>query len=293
MPESVISAPAQRAAVGSAPNREQRRNPRARVSLSVRVRPMNPEDGQFEDVRVTMNASRTGLYFTTAQPHYRPRMQVLVAFPYGPAGSSHDREDTAQVVRVDRLSSGRFGVALCFAKPASPGVTHAQGKPQPAASKKQESERRTAFRYSFTVAAQVTEVTSGSRLTARVSDLSLEGCYVDTLNPFPEGSCVRVQFLKGKEVFETGARVSYSDAGLGMGLAFAELTAEQHSFLTDCLSELGVELEPTRKQLPSLPAADREITPEGAALAKLIRTLIRKSILSYSEGQELLREFLS
>lgn len=292
MPESVTSARAQRAATGSAPNHEQRRNPRTRVSLSVRVRPMNPEDGQFEDVRVTMNASRTGLYFTTGQPHYQPGMQVLVAFPYGPAGSSHDREDTAEVVRVDRLNGDRFGVALCFAKPASsPGDTQAQGKRQPAASQ-QESERRTAFRYSFTVAAQVTEVTSGSRLTARVSDLSLEGCYVDTLNPFPEGSCVRVQFLKGKEVFETSARVSYSDAGLGMGLAFAELTAEQHSFLTDCLSELGVELEPTRKQLPSLSAADREITAEGAALAKLIRTLIRKSILTYSEGQELLREFL-
>ncbi len=291
MPETLISSPTHRA--GSRPEREQRRNPRARVSLSVCVRPVKPQDGQFEDVRVTMNASRTGLYFTTTQHHYRPGMQLLVTFPYGPDRSAADREDIAHVVRVDRLSSDRLGVAVCFSKAANPGPASAKAKPQPASAKRRDSERRTAFRYPFTAAAQMTEVTSGSRLAARVSDLSLEGCYVDTINPFPEGTSVRVQFLKGKEVFEAGARVSYSDAGLGMGLAFVDLTPEQQSFLTECLAESGVQPETARQKLPPLRMTGREITPEAAALAKLIQTLIRKGILNYSEGQELLREFLS
>lgn len=293
MPETLISSPAPTAGAGSRPKREQRRNPRARVSLSVRVRPVNLQDGQFEDVRVTMNTSRTGLYFTTTQQHYRAGMRLLVTFPYGPEGSATNREDIAHVVRVDRLASDRLGVAVCFSKAPNPGLASAKAKPQPAGAKRRDSERRTALRYPFTAAAQVTEVTSGSRLTARVSDLSLEGCYVDTLNPFSQGTSVRVEFLKGKETFEAGARVSYSDGGLGMGLVFVDLTPEQQSFLAECLAESGVPAETARQKLPPLRMTGREIAPEAAALAKLIQTLIRKGTLNYSEGQELLREFLS
>ena len=47
------------------------------------------------------------------------------------------------------------------------------------------AERRRDLRYPFTAAVEVFEPQSQSKLTARTSDISLGGCYVDTINPLP------------------------------------------------------------------------------------------------------------
>jgi hypothetical protein len=43
------------------------------------------------------------------------------------------------------------------------------------------------------LAAEVTELPRGARLSARTSDASRTGCYIDTLNPVPHGSQVMVR----------------------------------------------------------------------------------------------------
>jgi hypothetical protein len=47
--------------------------------------------------------------------------------------------------------------------------------------------------------AEVTELRSGALLSARTSELGLGGCYVDALNPFPEGTLVGLQILRLSE----------------------------------------------------------------------------------------------
>jgi hypothetical protein len=49
----------------------------------------------------------------------------------------------------------------------------------------QNSERREVPRYPFVASAEQIDVNTGTQLSARVSELSLKGCYLDTLNPFP------------------------------------------------------------------------------------------------------------
>jgi len=49
-------------------------------------------------------------------------------------------------------------------------------------------DRRRATRYSFSATAEVLEIASGTRVSARAADLSMNGCYLDTLNPFAVGS---------------------------------------------------------------------------------------------------------
>jgi hypothetical protein len=57
-----------------------------------------------------------------------------------------------------------------------------------------ESERRRSPRYPFLAAAELTESTSGVRLKASANDLSLNGCYLETINPLPQArQCMRVQ----------------------------------------------------------------------------------------------------
>jgi hypothetical protein len=86
-------------------------------------------------------------------------------------------------------------------------------------------------------AAEVTEVATGTRLAARTSDVSRSGCYIDTLNPTPCKTVVRVRLTHAGEELELPARIVYVSPGLGMGVRFDEnLTPAQLSTLDRWLS---------------------------------------------------------
>jgi hypothetical protein len=86
-----------------------------------------------------------------------------------------------------------------------------------------EQERRSTPRVPFVASAELLEVDTGTRMNAQVSELSLHGCYVDTLNPLPKGTSVYVKIFTEEYFFETPAIVVYAHAQLGMGLAFHDV----------------------------------------------------------------------
>src|SRR6266699_3293809 len=79
------------------------------------------------------------------------------------------------------------------------------------------SERREAPRHPFIAGAEETDLASGARLSARVSELSLKGCYLDTLNPFPKGTRIRLVIFYGGETFTALATVIHPPAQHGNG----------------------------------------------------------------------------
>jgi len=92
--------------------------------------------------------------------------------------------------------------------------------------------RRIAPRLPLIIAVEVVEVDSGTRLSARTSDISRTGCYIDTLNPTPEGTRVRVKLSHGSEVLDLPAKIVYVSPRLGMGVQFdASLSAQQLALL--------------------------------------------------------------
>jgi hypothetical protein len=99
------------------------------------------------------------------------------------------------------------------------------------------ADRREAPRYALILAAEVTDLASSAVLNARSSDVSRNGCYIDTLNPVPVGSQVRVQLRHEDAVFETTARVVYICPGLGMGLHWGNPGPEKQALLEGWLSE--------------------------------------------------------
>src|SRR5216683_8220596 len=56
-----------------------------------------------------------------------------------------------------------------------------------------DSERRHAPRYPFIAEAVVTEISSDTKLIAKTGDLSIGGCFLDMLNPTPQGTQVRLR----------------------------------------------------------------------------------------------------
>jgi hypothetical protein len=87
------------------------------------------------------------------------------------------------------------------------------------------------------LAAEVVELPRGAKLSARTSDISRTGCYVDTLNPVPQGSEVRVRLTHHEDTFVALGRVVYVSYGLGMGIAFVKVEDEQSARLDRWFSE--------------------------------------------------------
>jgi len=82
-------------------------------------------------------------------------------------------------------------------------------------------DRRKSPRFVLIVFATIAEP-GGKKLSARTSDVSKTGCYIDTLAPLAKGTRVYVQLRQGRERFETIGTVVYVNPGLGMGIQFHE-----------------------------------------------------------------------
>jgi PilZ domain-containing protein len=92
--------------------KEKRAGRRAKIARPVRVRPSEPRDDHFEDQPISVNASKSGIYFTSRLHSYYPGMRVFVTFPYSSPHDPLNCEYVAQVVRVEKLENGKTGVAV-------------------------------------------------------------------------------------------------------------------------------------------------------------------------------------
>jgi hypothetical protein len=91
---------------------EKRKSRRAKIAKPLRVRPSEPRDEHFEDLPVSVNASKEGIYFHSRKANYYKGMRVFVTFPFTSVHDPMNCEYVAEVVRVETLPNGKFGVAL-------------------------------------------------------------------------------------------------------------------------------------------------------------------------------------
>lgn len=107
------------------------------------------------------------------------------------------------------------------------------------------TQQRAVRRCPLVATAEVTAPGARTKLlSAQTSEFGLGGCYIDTLNPLPEGMLVRVRILRDNGVFETNAKVVYSQGSFGMGLAFTDMTSDHRAILEGWLAELVTQLRP-------------------------------------------------
>src|SRR5688500_2300308 len=79
-----------------------------------------------------------------------------------------------------------------------------------------------------------------SRHEARVDDVSLSGCFVNTYGPIAVGEQVELQILRrsGEWLTLNGYVANYQN-GVGIGLAFAELSEENKKALQELIATGG------------------------------------------------------
>jgi hypothetical protein len=154
----------------------------------------------------------------------------------------------------------------------------------------QTEDRRVSNRAVLSAVAEVTEKTSRTKLAVRIGDLSMHGCYADSLTVFPPGTWVQICIRHASSQLQTAARVIYSRSGLGMGLCFEDLNPDKVAILQSWTSGVDqedapeMEIQNSNKTVEGAPRAERH------TLANLINVLMRKGLLTSTEGTEMLLE---
>ena len=105
------------------------------------------------------------------------------------------------------------------------------------------TKKRVNPRFPFFADAEVT-LRDGTCVRAQTAELSSRGCYIDTLEPIPTRTKLRVRISDGLSACELRGKVLYLHSGggfgiFGMGLVFEEMNAEQHSSIDAWLSRLA------------------------------------------------------
>jgi hypothetical protein len=98
-------------------------------------------------------------------------------------------------------------------------------------------ERRQSPRIPFAASAEIIDESENTRSASQVCDLSLQGCFVQLPNPFPEGTPVTIEIYKDEDFVETPATVAYFVAKRGMGLAFTDTEPQFASILKKWIAQ--------------------------------------------------------
>lgn len=99
-------------------------------------------------------------------------------------------------------------------------------------------EKRRTPRYMFFAAAELLEEKSDVRVASRVSELSLHGCYLDMMNPFPAETGVQLKiWTEESTVFHTKGSIIYSQPNVGAGVRFVDVDAKNLAVLQHWLEE--------------------------------------------------------
>jgi len=85
---------------------------------------------------------------------------------------------------------------------------------------------------------QLTDLSTEKQLAAHTEDLSVFGCFVETISPFGEGTKVRLRISRRGVNFFAHGKVAYSRPEAGMGIAFTLIEPSGLSILEAWLAEL-------------------------------------------------------
>jgi PilZ domain-containing protein len=171
------------------------------------------------------------------------------------------------------------------------------------------AERRRYPRKVCRIEAQITTDDDAVRLDGKVTDISLDGCYVEMLSPLPSNTLIHTSLaLDSGEICATGI-IRYAQTGLGMGIEFMAMSPEHFERLRTFappgapgLGAGGPKIDVTSPPVQSLVPAQNGASSDSGAIAEsltagsmchlpsagealevVIRILARKGVLTREE----------
>jgi|SRR5579864_2118504 len=93
-------------------------------------------------------------------------------------------------------------------------------------------------RFPFVAIVLAADPTSDIAVAARTTDLSLGGCYIDSVNPLPAETLITIEIVHKGQSFHAKGRIVYAKANMGMGISFVDIKKENHEILARWIEEL-------------------------------------------------------
>ena len=173
-------------------------------------------------------------------------------------------------------------------------------------------DRRQFARHVCCIQAQIYLDRDSSETSAKITDISLGGCYLEMLSPLPVGTTVRIALNAAEATLNLTAKVRSSQSGFGMGVSFTGMAAldferlrkfapptmddaPQNSAPATAASKVPASHPSPERAKPS-PAAARsygiaddeplDLSSPAEALDALVRLLLRKQIFTRGELAE-------
>jgi hypothetical protein len=127
-------------------------------------------------------------------------------------------------------------------------------------------ERRVFLRHTCRIEAVVIVEGTDLRTPTIVSDLSVGGCYLEMLSPFPKATRVELTMNLSHVLMRAHGEVRSSQSGLGMGMFFTRLRPEDFEKLRKLAAPEAIAPKPANAVLP-LKAAIAASLPRPAEVA--------------------------
>ncbi len=103
-----------------------------------------------------------------------------------------------------------------------------------------EDERRKTPRFPFAGSVEIIEKGAPNSVSAKVTELSLYGCFVEISTPLAKGTEARLKVYSQNKYFESQGVVLYSQASQGMGMRFQNVNPHYLTVLKQWLMEAAM-----------------------------------------------------
>ena len=188
---------------------------------------------------------------------------------------------------------------------AAPARAPDEVKPQPAGTTYSSlanapwQEKRKSPRYVCDGSARL-QKPGGASTWARFADIGLHGCYIECASPYGIGTNLDLKLeLEGIRV-EANVQVRVSYPGLGMGVAFMKISAEEQNHLQELLRRISardltaglpVDSQPSSSADPLLvPNAESQANPNARAVVReIVKFFEHRHMLGRDEFLRILR----
>jgi len=195
--------------------------PRATLDLKVRIWGMGSNNQPFFQNAVAQNVSETGACLYGIEPELKVGDVIGVQYETRKA-----RCKVVWVVDAGALKKTQIGVELvadqdCPWVAALPRDMKVEERTQP-----RHDNRRKFLRHRISYPLELKDERVNTPMRVNATDISGNGCYVETVMPLPVGTALRVDLWIEQERLSPTAVVRTRDPGVGMGIEFTGLPEE-------------------------------------------------------------------
>lgn len=192
--------------------------PRATLDLKVRVWGMGANNQPFFQSAMAQNVSATGACIYGIEPELKVGDVIGVQYEAKKA-----RCKVVWVVDAGALKKTQVGVQLVVDQDCPwIGMLPKDMQPDERTTQRQDNRRKFA-RHKLGFPLELRDERVNTPLRVNATDISGNGCYVETVMPLPVGTALRVDFWMDEEKFSPTAVVRTRDPGVGMGIEFTGL----------------------------------------------------------------------